>query len=441
MNTQMDEFEFGPIRGDTARQALGHGILTAEGESWAHYRRQLKPHFARDNISSLEDAEHHLAVFLKTLPPINEATGWTQTDVDVVPTLQRFALDTATELLFGQSVDSQTKALTGEVGVDDVDFSGAMRHLAQFLALRARLDMFAWILPAGKYRQACKDMQGFAARYVQAALDTDAKGSSAGINGKKKRTALLHALLNETRDPIELRDQILQLLIGGRNTTATLISNILLFLARHPDQYARYRTVVLQAFKQHTLPTFEELKACKILTYIMYEALRMLPLVPITLGRRAIKNTTLPRGGGPDGSLPIAVRKGESVRLCQYVMFRRHDIWGDDGDEFRPERWEGRKIGPEFVPFSAGPRICIGRKFSWEPFHRTDWRHMKANLTSTVEQLALNECAFVLVRLFQLFDKIEHSGADHPIETKLSIGVAVKDGVKLRFHRAIPSAA
>ncbi|KAF4629656.1 hypothetical protein G7Y89_g8490 [Cudoniella acicularis] len=372
LNTQINDFEFGPIRGEVARQALGHGILTSEGETWAHYRRQLKPHFAREYISSLEDAEHHLAIFLKTLPPTNEASGWTETDVDVVPTLQRFTLDTATELLFGQSINCQTKALTGEGGVDDVDFSGAMRHLAQFLALRARLDMFAWILPTGKYRQACKDMQSFAARYVNAALDDTAKGSSSGVKDEKKRTALLYALLDDTQDPIELRDQILQLLIGGRNTTATLISNILMFLARSPDQWVRYRAEVLQSFKPGTIPTFEELRACKILTYIMYEALRMLPINPITLGRRAVKNTTLPCGGGPDGSLPIAIRKGESVRLCQYVMFRRHDIWGNDGDEFRPERWQGKKFGPEFVPFSAGPRICIG------------------------QQLALNECAFVL---------------------------------------------
>lgn len=44
-------------------------------------------------------------------------------------------------------------------------------------------------------------------------------------------------------------------------------------------------------------------------------------------------------------------------------MFRRSDIWGPDAEEFRPSRWEGRKLGSEFMPFSTGPRVYLGRKF------------------------------------------------------------------------------
>jgi hypothetical protein len=67
-------------------------------------------------------------------------------------------------------------------------------------------------------------------------------------------------------------------------------------------------------------------------------------------GRYANKDTTIPTGGGPDGRSPVFVPKGTSVNYSVHMMHRRKDIWGEDADEFRPERWEGRKPGWEYLP-------------------------------------------------------------------------------------------
>lgn len=96
------------------------------------------------------------------------------------------------------------------------------------------------------------------------------------------------------------------------------------------------------------------------------KVLRLYPSVPIN-SRAAINMTTLPVGGGPDGKSPVLVRPGEAVGYCPYVMHRRKDLYGEDADEFRPERWEGdslKNIGWGYVPFNGGPRICLGRMFS-----------------------------------------------------------------------------
>lgn len=68
------------------------------------------------------------------------------------------------------------------------------------------------------------------------------------------------------------------------------------------------------------------------------------------LGRFANKDTVLPRGGGKDGKSKIFVPKGASVDYSVYVMHHRKDIWGPDAEDFRPERWENRKAGWEFLP-------------------------------------------------------------------------------------------
>lgn len=61
--------------------------------------------------------------------------------------------------------------------------------------------------------------------------------------------------------------------------------------------------------------------------------------------RTAERDTVLPKGGGPDGQSPLFVPKGTDCRFTTYSLHRRKDYWGDDADEFRPERWETHRPG------------------------------------------------------------------------------------------------
>ena len=80
-------------------------------------------------------------------------------------------------------------------------------------------------------------------------------------------------------------------------------------------------------------------------------------------GRTAIRDNVLPLGGGPDGKSPLLVPKGYGIGYSVYAMQRRKDLWGEDAEEFRPERWETARPSWEFLPFNGGPRVCLGRKF------------------------------------------------------------------------------
>ena len=91
-------------------------------------------------------------------------------------------------------------------------------------------------------------------------------------------------------------------------------------------------------------------------------ALRLYPPIPINV-RIAQKTTWLPRGGGPDGKSPVLVPRGMGVGFPVYYMHRRKDIYGEDAMEFRPERWVGSELANirwAYVPFHAGPRVCLG---------------------------------------------------------------------------------
>lgn len=124
--------------------------------------------------------------------------------------------------------------------------------------------------------------------------------------------------------------------------------------------------------------------------------LRLYPSVPVN-GRAALKTTTLPVGGGEDGKAPVLVRRGEAVGYSVYVMHRRKDIYGEDAEEFRPERWEGdalKDIGYAYLPFNGGPRLCLGQDF------------------------ALLEASYTIVRILQVFPEIGLSEE----EAKVGVG-------------------
>ena len=132
-------------------------------------------------------------------------------------------------------------------------------------------------------------------------------------------------------------------------------------LALHKELFEELRQVVLSDFDAsgNESMTFAQLKACRPLQHFINEVLRLNPVVPFN-ARVAVRDTTLPVGGGVDGKSPVAVRKGTNVLYSIYTMHRRKDLWGEDALLFDPKRWERRLSSSwQFLPF-VGLQARIG---------------------------------------------------------------------------------
>lgn len=139
--------------------------------------------------------------------------------------------------------------------------------------------------------------------------------------GKQEKDAknFTEALANYTKDRKVLRDQLVNALLAGRDTTAATLSWLFYELAYHPDVYAKLREEVISTVGLDSKPTYDDLKSMKYLQHCMNEGttisimlttvLRLYPIVPTNM-RAALVDTTLPRGGGP---------KGENV--CDLMYF------------------------------------------------------------------------------------------------------------------------
>ena len=197
-------------------------------------------------------------------------------------------------------------------------------------------------------------------RYVERGLASYASDHTTNSS----RNVLLHDLISQTSDKIVIRSELLNLLFAGRETTAGFLSNIWFELSKRPSVWDTLRKEVDAL--EGALPTYEQLKNMKYLRAVLNESLRLYPIVPINV-RFPLEDTVLPVGGGEDGKAPLFVPRGQLVSWNMYAMHRRKDIFGEDAEEYKPERWldqgdtKGLRLGWEYLPFHGGPRICLGR--------------------------------------------------------------------------------
>ncbi|RDW67901.1 putative cytochrome P450 52A12 [Coleophoma cylindrospora] len=418
--TQFADYELGPIRRGNFFPLLGNGIFTEDGKQWEHSRSLMRPQFAREQVSDLDLEERHVQNLMKALDGSMEGNSTAPVDLQVL--LFRLTLDSATEFLFGESVDSQVTEMPGYVSSTTVDttrnasaFAVAFDRGQKSLATRARFEELYWLAKNQALKRDSKIVHDYLDHFVRLALSRNKeKLFENGSSGPKEKYVFLNALAAQTQDPIELRSQLLNILLAGRDTTASLLGWLFKCLARDPIRYHKLRKIILDEFGTYENPreiTFARLKNCRYLQHCNNETLRIYPVVPMN-GRTANKDTTLPRGGGEDGRSTIFIPKGSSVIYSVYVMHHREDIWGPDVEAFNPERWEDRKVGWEYLPFNGGPRICLGQQF------------------------ALTEASYVTVRLLQRFPRMEDVETDLAVKHNLSLTDCSGNGVKVKLHTA-----
>jgi cytochrome P450 len=357
--TKFKDFETGARRRGQFGAMLGYNIFTSDGDFWHHSRQLFRPVFNRSNINDLEETERAASILADVLP---EGEGRWTAPVELQSLFYRFTLDTATAFLFGSTVDSQLAAAGRLTGTEkgsltslaaDQDFVDAFAVGQEWLAYRIRLQGLYWLCWSPKWKRAVTTVRTFINHYVKLALAQQPEDLKAEA-GEVGKYNLLRELAKETRDPTELRDQLLGILAAGRDTTAVLLSWLFIELALNPKIFEKLRAEILSEFgksasSSHPLD-FSTLKSCRYLQWVINETLRLHPVVPLN-NRMAVRDTILPVGGGEDQTKPFAVKKGQLVNFIIYQVQRRKDIWGEDADEFIPTRWDGKKMDWSFVPY------------------------------------------------------------------------------------------
>ncbi|CAK4033564.1 n-alkane-inducible cytochrome P450 [Lecanosticta acicola] len=396
--TDIDRFLIEPSRHGPFKHLLGKGIFTTDGAFWKHSRNLLRPQFETNQFKDFGQFEHLVQKLLVHL----QDEGST---VDLQPLFNRFTMDASTWFLTGtcaNSLDTDGQAERARRFVREFDYS------MDDAILQARLGWMYHLVPHPEARRANRACRDYIGSFVATAVENRSKESKAPSH--LPRYTFVTELANHTElDEVRIRDEACNILLAGRDTTASLLTHMWFHLARRPLVWKTLQAEVDEL--DGRIPTHKELQGMKYLDYCAKEALRLHPAVPI-LSKYPASDTYLPRGGGPDGREPLFVPKAIPVFYNSYSMQRSKQVFGEDADVFRPERWadESFKPGDSYIPFGLGPRLCLGQRY------------------------ALSEASYATVRMMQNFRRIE-SRDPGPWQEKLNASMSSRNGAKVALWK------
>ncbi|KAL8648072.1 MAG: hypothetical protein Q9226_006151, partial [Calogaya cf. arnoldii] len=347
LSTNFKDFVVGTPRRRAFGPVMENSVLVADGTEWEHSRAFLRPSFSRSQVGDLATLETHVKHLINAIP----TDGST---VDLSELFLRFTADVTTDFMFGESIRSlQHPEAFGR------ELTDACRIGQLGAEHRFRLGIFANLVPQREFYAAVQKVHTFIEYHVDNAIQQrrSRSGGAKSEGSDNGRYIFLDELVKTSDDRVVLRDQLLGIFLAGRDTTSALLSNLFFALARHPDVWKRLHKEISTLNGEK--PTLDELKGLKYLTFCLNEALRLYPIVQGT-SRVAIKDVVLPTGGGEDGRSPVLASAGTLVMFHFVALHKRKDLWGEDADDFRPERWQDEKASWKFLPFGGGPRNCIG---------------------------------------------------------------------------------
>ena len=212
-------------------------------------------------MADLDTFETHIQHLIAKLPRDG-------TPVDLQPLFFQLTLDSATEFLFGESVD----VLRSPAGSEQQLFGKAFDYAQTELTHRVRLGPFLWMYRNKEFDIACKRVHNFVDKFVVRALEfrrAHRAGEKSNDEKEKGKYIFANELALATDDPMQIRAELLNILLAGRDTTAGLLSNTFYVLAHRPDVWAKLKSEVDQLEGQR--PDYETLRNMKYLKFVLNE--------------------------------------------------------------------------------------------------------------------------------------------------------------------------
>lgn len=363
-------FEKSPMIRAVLYPLAGEGLFTSGGALWRKQRRLMAPVFHHAKIDALAPAMVECAQ--RACARFSDGAQF-----DVARETTRIAMAVAGRTLFGidtfDEADAIGHALT--IALEWADNAATSLHIALQVELRLALlggmshvpDVLRpalervttrleapILLPTHNDREMHSAIALLDAR-VQRMIDERRVASA------PSEDLLTHLLRARDEDDgagmsdKQVRDEILTLFVAGHETTANGLAWSIYLLARHPEAYARARAAV-DALGGRA-PTLADVDQLDYLTRVFKEALRMYP--PVYLyARISVDDTEIGGYAVPNRSL---------VLISPYAVQHRPDLWPDpyrfDPDRFTAEAEQARPRDA-WIPFSDGPRVCIGMHFA-----------------------------------------------------------------------------
>ncbi|KAF9580773.1 hypothetical protein BGW38_002447 [Lunasporangiospora selenospora] len=370
---------------------MGTGIFNSDGAAWKNQRALARPHF---QVTEYKGAVH-IETQINQVFRILDQTISNGEIIDVQDLWSRYTIDTTTGFLFGDCVNALDKPKH--------QFLEAFSRTQKVCGWKMRLCSYKAFVPDFKMSQDVKAMGEFLMPIVDSAIakenarrqreeerslsddsENTTKDSEEGVRDKNENL-LAHFLSSTDQngqpfDRIYLRDMLMNFMTAGRDTSTNLLTFVCYCLGKHPKVMDQLWDEIQSIVGCDRKPDHDDLKKLKYMKQVINETLRLYPAVPFNI-KYCLEDDVLPNG--------YFIPKGSMVAHSSYVTHRLKEYWGEDSEEFDPDRWgpdRVKEIRPfMFFPFHAGPRICLGQNFAYNQAMNTLIRLMQRYTWRVVE--------------------------------------------------------
>ena len=312
---------------ERVKMLLGNGIIVSDGAYWRKQRRMIQPAFSRQCIDGL--AKKMQKANQQWLAMWQEKADKGEV-IDVTEEMSELSLEIILRTLFSDDLDTLIEQEGGNpfsILTDDL-----VRDIQLALRFRALKKLVQQLID--QRRQSTQRYHDFLEAFIEA-VDKE--------SGDKMTDN-------------EIIDEVMTLIIAGHETGATTLNWAWYLLSQNPAEEKKLHDEVDNVVSGD-IPTFEEVGQLQFTRQVIEEALRLYP--PVWLySRTAIADDVV---GGFD------VPAGTNIFFTPYYLHRHPDYW-DEPEKFMPDRFAPDEVKKRhkfaFIPFSAGPRRCIGDYFS-----------------------------------------------------------------------------
>ncbi|KAM8719127.1 hypothetical protein ACLKA7_011783 [Drosophila subpalustris] len=394
---------------------LGNGLLLSRGELWHDMRKIITPAFHFNILEQHIDVfDRQCNVLIDKLKPLADSREQ-QAAINIYPYVGLAALDIISEAAMGVSIDAQMNVDSPVVqAVKDVTNTLATRFMRPHLLFPL---VFRWCWPSGYRKQldGIKCLRNFTDEIIERRRQLLQRRQQQPANSQEvaKRAPLLDTLLQASFDgaPLtdaQIRDEVSTFIFAGHDTTTSAASFCLYLLSRHASEQQRLFDELHAYYGSDTERSvaYSDFAQLPYLHCVVRESLRLYPPIPV-VGRCLEKDFVV-----GDDKIPA----GTNVILLLWQLLRSEQFYKEPL-RFWPERHlpnndDGlAKSISSYIPFSAGPRNCIGQRF------------------------ALIELKTILIKMLRHFELLP-KGADVKPSLKIVLrsGTGVNLGLKTRTY-------
>ncbi|MCB9284816.1 MAG: cytochrome P450 [Lewinellaceae bacterium] len=321
---------------------LGQGLLTSEGDLWRRQRQLVQPAFYKSQLPGLFGTMTETALRFCDGLQARAASG---VPLDITREMMQVTADIVLHALFSTTMEKDREEIYQYV-MEAQDYSMYMTThpwMAPVMHLNGR-------------RRRIEERRAYFDEWIYRIIEERRRSADRPDDLLTMLVEAQDAESGQGMSNQQLRDEAITLFAAGHETSANALSWTLLLLARHPE--VRKKLVAeLSSVLGGRPPSWDDLPRLVYTRQVMEESMRLFPPAH-AFGRIAIAD---------DEILGYRIPGGSSVFFSVYALHRNPEFWPDperfDPERFAPDR-EKERPKLAYMPFGAGPRMCIGNHFA-----------------------------------------------------------------------------